>query len=363
VISGTPATSVQVGAAYSFTPTASDANGGTLTFSINPPAPSWATFNSATGRLQGTPATSHTGSYSNFVISVSDGLLSTSLAAFSITVVNAPPAISGTPGTTATVGTQYTFTPTGSDPNAGTTLTYSINQTPAWASFNPTTGRLQGTPGSAHVGSTGNIVISVSDGVATTALSGFSIAVSEPANRAPVISGTPPTQVMQGTQYSFTPTASDPDAGDTLTFSIQNKPTWATFSTSTGALQGTPGAGDVGTTTNIVISVRDPDNASAALNAFNIAVQSTATGSALLTWVPPTQNTDGTPLVNLNGYKVYWGTTQGNYPNAVTLDDQPGLASYVVDNLTPGTYFFVVTALNALGVESQFSSPASKTIP
>jgi hypothetical protein len=52
---------------------------------------------------------------------------------------------------------------------------------------------------------------------------------------------------------------------------------------------------------------------------------------------------------------------QGTYPNSVTLNN-PGLTSHVVDSLVPGTYFFVATALNAVGAESTFSTVASKTI-
>jgi hypothetical protein len=179
-------------------------------------------------------------------------------------------------------------------------------------------------------------------------------------NRAPTISGTPATQVMQGTAYSFQPTASDPD-GNTLTFSIANKPSWATFTPSTGKLSGTPTAGDVGTTSGIVISVSDGKGGSASLAAFAVAVQAVTTGSALLTWVPPTQNTDGTALVNLASYKVYWGTTQGNYPSSAVVSS-PSATTYLVENLVPGTYFFVVTAVNSQGAESQFSNTASKVI-
>jgi hypothetical protein len=202
-------------------------------------------------------------------------------------------------------------------------------------------------------------VISVSDGTATAALPAFSIAVSQPPNRAPTISGAPGTAVMQGTSYTFTPSASDPD-GNTLSFSIVNRPAWATFNTTTGRLQGTPGAGDVGTTAGIVITVSD-GTLSASLPAFALTVQAVATGSATLSWTPPTSNTDGSPLTNLAGYKIYWGTVQGTYPNSVTLNN-PGLTSHVVDSLVPGTYFFVATALNATGTESSFSSPATKTI-
>ncbi|PKM17766.1 MAG: hypothetical protein CVV11_16795 [Gammaproteobacteria bacterium HGW-Gammaproteobacteria-15] len=90
------------------------------------------------------------------------------------------------------------------------------------------------------------------------------------ANTAPEISGTPATSVDHGQAYSFVPTVTDPD-GDTLTFSIQNKPTWASFDTATGALTGTPAKEHVGTTTGIVISVSDGEF-TASLNAFNLEV-------------------------------------------------------------------------------------------
>jgi hypothetical protein len=145
-----------------------------------------------------------------------------------------------------------------------------------------------------------------------------------------------------------------------LTFSVTNLPSWATFSTTTGRLQGTPTASHVGTYSNIVIRVSD-GSASTALPAFSITVAAVATGSATLSWTPPTTNTDGSPLTNLAGYRVHWGTAAGAYPNTVTLNN-PGLASYVVSNLVPGTYYFVVTALSSTGAESQFSNAASKTI-
>jgi hypothetical protein len=165
---------------------------------------------------------------------------------------------------------------------------------------------------------------------------------------------------MTGTQYTFQPTASDAN-GDPLTFSIVNRPEWATFTNSTGRLQGTPTAANVGTTSGIVISVSD-GKASRSLPTFSITVQSAATGSAVLSWQAPTENTDGSPLTNLGGYKVYWGTTPGSYPHMVTLNN-PTITTYVLDNLVPGTYYFVVTAFNTGGTESQQSNSASKTIP
>ena len=359
-ISGTPPASAPVGAAYSFTPTASDPDGGTLTFAISN-RPSWATFSTSTGRISGTPTTANVGTFANIGISVSDGSASAALPAFTITVnapANRPPTISGTPATTATVGVAYAFTPTASDPDGGT-LTFAIANRPSWAAFSTTTGRLSGTPATANVGTFANIVVSVGDGSASTALPAFTITVNPAPNRAPTISGAPVTTVLQGTAYSFQPTASDAD-GDTLAFSIVNLPAWATFNSATGRLQGTPGPGDVGTTTGIVITVSD-GKVSASLPAFAIAVQAFATGSATLTWVSPTTNTDDTPLTNLAGFKVYWGTTLGNYSSSTTIMN-PGLTRYVVENLTPNTWYFAVKAVNSAGVESVFSNAASKTI-
>lgn len=271
---------------------------------------------------------------------------------------NAPPVISGTPATGATVGAQYAFTPTATDAN-GDSLSYSISNRPGWATFSATTGRLAGTPTSSNVGSYANIVIRVSDGKATSQLPAFTIVVSNVANRAPVISGTPPTQVLQGTAYAFQPTASDPD-GNPLTFSISNAPPWATFNTSTGRLQGTPTAADVGAYNNIVVRVSD-GKATASLPAFGVTVLAVATGSATLSWTPPTTNTDGSPLTNLAGYRVYWGPAAGNYTSSVALNNA-GLSAYVVTNLAPGRYYFAVTAMSSTGAESAFSNVASKVI-
>ena len=314
--------------------------------------------------MQGTPTTANVGTFSNIGIGVSDGQGgSAQLAAFQIVVSappNQPPTISGSPPTTVTAGTAYSFTPTANDSDGGT-LTFSIANKPSWATFSTTTGRLQGTPTSTNVGTFSGIAIGVSDGQGGTAqLATFQIVVSAPPNRPPTITGSPPTSITVGMAYSFMPTASDPD-GDTLTFGVANLPAWASFDTATGRLTGTPAALDVGTTTGIVITVDDGRQGTASLAAFSVTVQAVSLGTATLTWLPPTTNTDGSPLTNLAGYKIYWGTSQGNYPNSTTLTN-PGLTSYVVTDLAPGTYLFVATAYNSAGVESTFSGVASKTI-
>src|SRR6185437_145652 len=216
------------------------------------------------------------------------------------------PTISGTPPTSDVAGQAYSFTPTASGPS-GYTLTFSISGKPAWASYNASTGQLSGTPTTANIGSFANIVISVSDGMASSSLAPFTITVSAPSNTAPTISGTAPATATAGTLYSFTPTARDTD-GDTLSFSVQNKPAWATFSIATGTLSGTPGAADVGTDSNVVISVSD-GYSSASLAPFSINVSQPATsGTATVSWTAPATNTDGSGLTDLAGYHLHYGT-------------------------------------------------------
>lgn len=179
-------------------------------------------------------------------------------------------------------------------------------------------------------------------------------------NSPPTIAGQPFAEVVAGETYEFSPSASDPD-GDSLTFSVRNKPAWANFNGTNGRLSGTPTAGDVGSYSNIMISVSD-GTASASLPGFAVDVVQAGNGSATLSWVPPTTRSDGSALVNLAGFNVYYGRTSGSYSNRITLDN-PGLTAYVIGNLTSGRWFFAMTAFDGGGAESNHSAEASKTIP
>jgi hypothetical protein len=160
-------------------------------------------------------------------------------------------------------------------------------------------------------------------------------------------------------RYGFTPTARDPD-DDSLRFSITGKPPWATFDTRTGTLRGTPAAGDVGEFTGILISVSDGEDA-ASLDPFSILVKPVRTGSVSLSWQPPTQREDGSALTNLAGYRLFYGRQPGEYANQVRIRN-PGITRYVVDDLAAGTWYFVMTAFDADGLESDFSEEAVRSV-
>jgi hypothetical protein len=275
--------------------------------------------------------------------------------------VNQPPTISGSPATAVYTNTTYDFRPTARDPE-GRTLTFSIVNRPSWAAFGPGSGRLTGYPKSP--GTWNNIQIRVSDGVNVTTLPAFSITASvrgttATTNRAPTISGAPIGTVSVGSAYNFRPTAADAD-GNTLAFSISNRPSWATFNTTNGQLSGTPTASQVGSYGNITISVSD-GRSTATLPAFAINVVDVSNAGAELSWTPPTQNTDGTSLTNLAGYRISYGTS----PSAMTQTVQVanvGITRYTMDNLSPGTYYFTVRAYTSNGTESDNSSVATKIV-
>jgi hypothetical protein len=87
-----------------------------------------------------------------------------------------------------------------------------------------------------------------------------------------------------------------------------------------------------------------------------------ATGSVTVSWVRPTQNTDGSPLADVAGYKLYYGTSRNYLQRVIDIKD-PSATSYTMKNLPPYTYYFAITAYNSRGVESKRSNIASKTVP
>jgi len=220
-ISGTPSTSVMAGQNYSFAPSATGPDSGRLSFRVRN-QPAWAGFDSSTGRLSGTPAPANVGTYADIQIRVTDGRNWAALPAFSITVVepiasaapppspppateptpvttpvNNVPAIFGTPVTGARAGQPYAFRPTATDAD-GDLLTFSIQGKPGWATFDGSDGTLAGTPGTADVASANSVLISVSDGKATTSLPAFSITVAPALTSSARVSWQAPTSNVDG---------------------------------------------------------------------------------------------------------------------------------------------------------------------
>jgi len=86
----------------------------------------------------------------------------------------------------------------------------------------------------------------------------------------------------------------------------------------------------------------------------------TGTGTAILAWKAPAKNVDGTDLIDLKGFKVYYGVTSNIY---TYYNDVGNVGSYQVAGLVQGlTYYFTVTAYDSSGNESDYSNELSKFV-
>ncbi len=177
---------------------------------------------------------------------------------------------------------------------------------------------------------------------------------------APTISGIPSTTAVAGQPYTFRPQVSNVAASN-VSFSILHAPAWATFDTKTGTLSGTPTTAQVGNYSGISIAVV-AGTTTVALPAFTITVAGPAqANSVTLSWQPPTENADGSTLVDLKGYRIHYGPASKTYSDSIRLSN-PGLTAYVVQNLNAGKYYFAVTSYNSAGQESSFSPEVSTVV-
>jgi hypothetical protein len=194
-----------------------------------------------------------------------------------------------------------------------------------------------------------------------------------------VISGTPARSAFVGRLYSFMPRLAAPRGAEPL-FTITNKPSWSFFDAKTGQLSGTPATREIGIFQGIQISVTSGP-LRAALPPFSITVTPpnpvtlpspvappdpvapprTAATAVTVSWLAPTDNINGTVLTDLKGYKIHYGGAPRNYSGTIQVSN-PGLTTYVVENLSPGRYYFAVTAYNSLGEDSDYSPEISTIV-
>ena len=88
---------------------------------------------------------------------------------------------------------------------------------------------------------------------------------------------------------------------------------------------------------------------------------STPPGTVTLTWIAPTDNTNGSAVTDLAGYHIHYGTSQDNMTQVIDLASA-GTTECEVSGLAPGTYYFAISAYTAVGTESAESDVGYKTI-
>ena len=82
-----------------------------------------------------------------------------------------------------------------------------------------------------------------------------------------------------------------------------------------------------------------------------------------IAWTAPVARSDGSPLslADIGGYRVYYGTTEGDYPNHIDVNDGSAV-EVTLNNLPLGSYYIVVTTYDVTGRESEFSPAVTTTI-
>lgn len=183
----------------------------------------------------------------------------------------------------------------------------------------------------------------------------------QPSNSAPTISGSPATTATVNTLYVFEPQAQDPD-GDALRFSISGKPVWAVFDDRTGRLSGVPSPDTAGTSSDIRISVSDGTH-TAELAPFKLAVAERAVSGdrkATLSWSAPLTNSDGSPLIDLAGYRIYYGMSPAKLLQTVQVD--AAARSVDIEGLSAGIWHFAMVSVNAHGIESARTATVSASL-
>ncbi|MSR55270.1 MAG: hypothetical protein EXS09_18585 [Gemmataceae bacterium] len=235
------------GELLSFTATASDPDTTqTLTFSLAG-APAGASIHPTTGAFTWTPTENQGPDSYAFIVELSDSLVSScQLVAMNVREVNTAPTLSGVP-TTATVaqGGSLTFTATASDsdllnglPN---TQSYSLVGHPDGAVIDPDTGVFTFEPSVNLQLTDYHFSVRVADDGVPSLSDSQDITVTVTGNTPPTISGVPIfVAINEGELFTLGATGTDPDAGDTLTFSLTGAPSGASIDPSTGIFNWTP---------------------------------------------------------------------------------------------------------------------------
>ncbi|MDA8853323.1 putative Ig domain-containing protein [Amylibacter sp.] len=244
--------------------------------------PSWLSFDANTRTFTGTPLNGDVGSIA-VKVTATDSSDATVADTFNLTITNtndAPainnPIVDQSIAEDSALNFQFN-TNVFRDIDVGDTLTYTAtlvdgSALPSWLSFDANTRTFTGTPLNGDVGSIA-VKVTATDSSDATVADTFNLTITN-TNDAPAITSTAITTAMEGSAYSYTFTASDVDANDTLTYSTSALPSWLNLNATTGVLSGTPGETDAGLS-SITLTATD----AAGLTATQTMKLSITTGS------------------------------------------------------------------------------------
>ena len=112
---------------------------------------------------------------------------------------------------------------------------------------------------------------------------------------------------------------------------------------------------------NSIIVTAEDINGNATSRSIAVFRESGQPGTVTLFWTTPTTRTDGTALMDLAGFNIYFGRMSGIYDYQIDINN-PGVVAYVVENLASGSWYFSITAFDANGVESEQSNEIIQSV-
>jgi hypothetical protein len=256
-ITSAPVTNATENQEYKYDGEATDPDvGDQLTFSLDE-APDGMSIDPVTGVIEWTPTNDNVGE-NNVVVQVEDkeGLSGTQSFKITVTNVNEPPKITSTAITTAIDNEQYNYDVEATDPDVGDELFFSLVDLPDGMTIDKTSGLIQWTPTSDDLGQH-LVTVRVEDPGGLSDTQSFTITVGQ-VNHAPEITSTPVIIATQDELYSYDVEATDPDEDDAdeLEFSLYESPDGMIIDPSTGEIQWTPSAYQVGIV-DVVVRVKD----------------------------------------------------------------------------------------------------------
>ena len=320
-ITSVPLTAAIAGEDYVFQATAEDRNNDTLFWTLEN-APMGMTIDPVTGLINWQPDTDDIGTQ-DVTVQVVDtyGAFSQLVYTIRVRAVNTPPVILTSPNTMGAVGSTYLYQ-VGAEDVDQDRLTFSLVSGPNGLTIDADTGLVQWTPDAGQDGSA-DVEIAVSDSLGASVSQAYTIVVADgQPNQLPVITSTPGFFATANGAYTYQIVAEDPD-GDDITYTLLSDQAGMTVNATTGLLEWTPTAADLGTTL-VEIVARDPAGGGS-IQQFSLTVLD-ANNAPVINSTPPTMLAAGQPL----RYDVLATDADGEF---LTYELVSGPAGFVIDGL------------------------------
>jgi subtilisin-like proprotein convertase family protein len=280
VITSNPVLEAAEDSLYEYDVDANDPDvGDVLTFSLDA-APAGMTIDTSSGLIEWTPTGAQIGDQ-EVTVRVTDfeGLLDTQSFIVSVSEKNWPPEITSSAVETVLEDALYQYDVEATDPNGGQDLTFSLDAAPNGMMIDASTGLIQWSPDNSDVGDH-QVTVRVEDPFAESDTQEFTLTVVND-NDAPSITSSPITAVTEGEAYSYDVNATDPDIGDTLTFSLDTAPAGMSINANSGLIEWTPENAQIGDNA-VIVRVTDTGTPTAfATQDFTITVDAVSSGPNL----------------------------------------------------------------------------------